>query len=494
MAPRKVAYLTPLYFDEESCLGGGERYPLNLARGVHHASGGRCRVELISFGERGEDPGSRRGRRPPRPARRRAGRSIRSTSSRGTCPRPWPTATSSTSTRPTPAAPRWASWSPGSSASPSASPITAASPARSASRSATWSWPTGSSPTRISARRSTGPARPIDRDQGGRRCDSHFRPPGVASAARSRPLRRPTAAAQGDRQPDRRLAAGTAPDRLRAAVSSPNSSLKLRELAAGQARRVRHRRRRCDDPRPLRPRLGDGPALGLSRLRGRHARRPRADGLHAAGVDGLRHAGDRLARRRRCPSSSATAETGFVYDTPDELGRISSARSATDPGLVERDGRRAREVVRAEFDLRVAGRDAARGLPTLCDGRSGRWPREGPRADQPVSARRDRRLRAGLPPGRRRAARRGPRGPRPHLAPRGRRSRHEPHVAPDAAPGRFVERLPLPQERAGHRATWTRPNRSASAPSTSTPCCASSTSSGPTSSTSGCSSASAAWA
>ncbi|MDB5350035.1 MAG: glycosyltransferase [Planctomycetota bacterium] len=50
MSPRKVAYLTPLYFDEASCLGGGERYPLNLARGVHHASGGRCRVELISFG------------------------------------------------------------------------------------------------------------------------------------------------------------------------------------------------------------------------------------------------------------------------------------------------------------------------------------------------------------------------------------------------------------------------------------------------------------
>ncbi len=51
MPPRKVAYLTPLYFDEASCLGGGERYPLNLARGVYKASGGRCRVELISFGD-----------------------------------------------------------------------------------------------------------------------------------------------------------------------------------------------------------------------------------------------------------------------------------------------------------------------------------------------------------------------------------------------------------------------------------------------------------
>jgi glycosyltransferase involved in cell wall biosynthesis len=50
MTPRKVAYLTPLYFDEASCLGGGERYPLNLARGVVHASRGAVRVDLISFG------------------------------------------------------------------------------------------------------------------------------------------------------------------------------------------------------------------------------------------------------------------------------------------------------------------------------------------------------------------------------------------------------------------------------------------------------------
>jgi glycosyltransferase involved in cell wall biosynthesis len=49
---RTVAYLTPLYFDESSCLGGGERYPLNLARGVAETSDGRYRVELISFGDR----------------------------------------------------------------------------------------------------------------------------------------------------------------------------------------------------------------------------------------------------------------------------------------------------------------------------------------------------------------------------------------------------------------------------------------------------------
>jgi glycosyltransferase involved in cell wall biosynthesis len=51
MALRKIAYLTPLYFDEKSCLGGGERYPLNLAIGVVHASAGTCQVELVSYGD-----------------------------------------------------------------------------------------------------------------------------------------------------------------------------------------------------------------------------------------------------------------------------------------------------------------------------------------------------------------------------------------------------------------------------------------------------------
>jgi len=48
---RKIAYLTPLYFDERSRLGGGERFPLNLATGVAAAANGTCSVELISFGE-----------------------------------------------------------------------------------------------------------------------------------------------------------------------------------------------------------------------------------------------------------------------------------------------------------------------------------------------------------------------------------------------------------------------------------------------------------
>lgn len=49
MAARKIVYLTPLYFDEGSYLGGGERFPLNLAKGVAEGSGGRFEVELISF-------------------------------------------------------------------------------------------------------------------------------------------------------------------------------------------------------------------------------------------------------------------------------------------------------------------------------------------------------------------------------------------------------------------------------------------------------------
>ena len=46
----KIACLSPLYFSDESYIGGGERYPLNLARGVVASSGGRHTVELISFG------------------------------------------------------------------------------------------------------------------------------------------------------------------------------------------------------------------------------------------------------------------------------------------------------------------------------------------------------------------------------------------------------------------------------------------------------------
>ncbi len=46
----KIACLTPLYFSDESCIGGGERYPLNLSRGIVESSGGAHSVEMISFG------------------------------------------------------------------------------------------------------------------------------------------------------------------------------------------------------------------------------------------------------------------------------------------------------------------------------------------------------------------------------------------------------------------------------------------------------------
>lgn len=49
---QRVAYMTPLYFGADAYLGGGERFPLNVAKAV--ASTGRYEVELISFGDRDE--------------------------------------------------------------------------------------------------------------------------------------------------------------------------------------------------------------------------------------------------------------------------------------------------------------------------------------------------------------------------------------------------------------------------------------------------------
>ncbi len=46
----KIACLTPLYFGDDSYIGGGERYPLNLSRGIIASSGGAYSVDLISFG------------------------------------------------------------------------------------------------------------------------------------------------------------------------------------------------------------------------------------------------------------------------------------------------------------------------------------------------------------------------------------------------------------------------------------------------------------
>ncbi len=74
MAPRKVAYFTPLYFDDTSCIGGGERYPVNMATGVVLSSESRYHVDIISYGPqsgiRPLCPGVRlrilRAERPPR--------------------------------------------------------------------------------------------------------------------------------------------------------------------------------------------------------------------------------------------------------------------------------------------------------------------------------------------------------------------------------------------------------------------------------------------
>ena len=46
----RIACLTPHYFDDESYIGGGERYPLNLSRGIVEVSRGRHTVEILSFG------------------------------------------------------------------------------------------------------------------------------------------------------------------------------------------------------------------------------------------------------------------------------------------------------------------------------------------------------------------------------------------------------------------------------------------------------------
>src|SRR5262245_59259471 len=39
-----------MYFGDESYVGGGERFPLNLAKGVAAAAGADCEVELLSYG------------------------------------------------------------------------------------------------------------------------------------------------------------------------------------------------------------------------------------------------------------------------------------------------------------------------------------------------------------------------------------------------------------------------------------------------------------
>jgi glycosyltransferase involved in cell wall biosynthesis len=47
---RRIAFVTPMHFSTESYVGGGERYPLNMARGIVAADSGLS-VEVIAIGE-----------------------------------------------------------------------------------------------------------------------------------------------------------------------------------------------------------------------------------------------------------------------------------------------------------------------------------------------------------------------------------------------------------------------------------------------------------
>jgi glycosyltransferase involved in cell wall biosynthesis len=49
---KKVIHLSPLFFDDRSCVGGGERYPINVARGIAEHAGGRHTAEVLSFDTR----------------------------------------------------------------------------------------------------------------------------------------------------------------------------------------------------------------------------------------------------------------------------------------------------------------------------------------------------------------------------------------------------------------------------------------------------------
>jgi alpha-maltose-1-phosphate synthase len=51
----KIACISPMYFSDESYIGGGERYPLNLSRGVVECTGGAYSVDLISFGPKSRE-------------------------------------------------------------------------------------------------------------------------------------------------------------------------------------------------------------------------------------------------------------------------------------------------------------------------------------------------------------------------------------------------------------------------------------------------------
>jgi hypothetical protein len=49
-ARTRILYVQPAYFDPASYIGGGERYPQNLARAVAAAADGDTEITIVSFG------------------------------------------------------------------------------------------------------------------------------------------------------------------------------------------------------------------------------------------------------------------------------------------------------------------------------------------------------------------------------------------------------------------------------------------------------------
>jgi hypothetical protein len=49
-ARMRILYVQPAYFDPASYIGGGERYPQNLARAVAAAADGDTEITIASFG------------------------------------------------------------------------------------------------------------------------------------------------------------------------------------------------------------------------------------------------------------------------------------------------------------------------------------------------------------------------------------------------------------------------------------------------------------
>ena len=291
----KIACLSPMYFGDESYVGGGERYPLNLARGVVASTGGEFAVDLISFG-----PAARS--YPIEP---------------GLTMRVLPAA------RPPLNPLDVVSWDlPSAIADADLVHIhqaytrcseVALLVAKQQGKAIVVTDHGGTTSTlgtsvgaleladRIVANSEFGAGlyrttRPITVIKGG--VDgAHFRPD-PAGPPRDRVLYvGADPAAQGDR-PARRGAPGRPPaDDLRPGVPSglPRGAEGPRGRQAGRVRARGHRRRH---PGALPAGLGQRPAVGLPRLLRRHPPRPRADGVHPPRGDGVRDAGDLLGRRR----------------------------------------------------------------------------------------------------------------------------------------------------------------------------------------------------